>query len=156
MTSTGINYSRTRAKYDFWAYSWLPEPANTSYSTTTKYQVLTYPQARTISEIIFDTEQIFCLDSEEPILYQSQKFRFPLSQYSLTPELNQMYSQYWNSLPRPFELYVLSQQIRLPGKLDLRNTTNRCFCLYSFWPCWGLNPNLVLALARSVFNIFQK
>ena len=41
MTSTGINFR---------AYSWLPESVNTTYSTTTKYQVLTYPQARTISK----------------------------------------------------------------------------------------------------------
>ena len=57
MTSTGINNSRNRAKYDFRAYAWLPETVTTSYSPTTKGQVLTYPQARTISETRFSTPE---------------------------------------------------------------------------------------------------
>ena len=55
MTPDDINSGRRRAKYDFWAYSWQPELRNTSYSTTTKYQVRTYPVARTESKTRFST-----------------------------------------------------------------------------------------------------
>ena len=53
MTSDDINSGPRRAKHDLWAYSWILHPTNTSYSTTTKHQVRTYPQARTISKRVF-------------------------------------------------------------------------------------------------------
>ena len=65
-TSRGTNSGPRRAKSEFWAYSWLPEPTNTSYSTTTQYQVRTYPQTRTISETIFFVDPRFRFHGQVP------------------------------------------------------------------------------------------
>ena len=76
MTSDAINRDPRRAKHDIWAYSWIPEPRNTSYSTTTKYQVRTYPQARTISETRFlpkNTTTTLPYYHAKKILYQRQE-----------------------------------------------------------------------------------
>ena len=99
--------------------------------------MLTYPQARTISEIRFLNpiwqKKIFCLGSEDPILYQSQKFIFPLSQYSLTPELIQEYLVIWKWPCASFRTVCARSEIMASRKIGPSGNEDSLFLPIPFW-----------------------